>query len=213
MPQNSLIGNIQGLKGAQGVLLVIAHPDDESMFFAPTLHVLQRQGAAVRILCLSNGEQSCLCCAWPLRSSSSAWQSQPLMLLLLLLLLLCCPLDAGNGDGLGAVREKELLAACRLLQVTNHCMLTRPWCRTLLNCCCCYCYCCSPRCRYPHNTSQLSIDLSYRLAAVLPAVIWTAYISTAAVHNCSSITCSYTSCSMYTELRLCAVTQLCFEQL
>lgn len=59
------------------MLLVIAHPDDESMFFAPTLHVLQRQGATVRILCLSNG----------------------------------------NGDGLGAVREKELLAACTVLQI------------------------------------------------------------------------------------------------
>jgi N-acetylglucosaminylphosphatidylinositol deacetylase len=40
---------------ASSVLLVTAHPDDESMFFAPTLaHVLQR-GAEVHILCLSTG--------------------------------------------------------------------------------------------------------------------------------------------------------------
>ena len=39
-----------------GVLLVIAHPDDESMFFAPTLLTLHQQGVQLYILCLSNGE-------------------------------------------------------------------------------------------------------------------------------------------------------------
>jgi hypothetical protein len=48
------------LKTAKRALLVIAHPDDESMFFAPTLHRLHSQGAAVLILCLSNGERLCL---------------------------------------------------------------------------------------------------------------------------------------------------------
>lgn len=39
----------------ESVLLVIAHPDDEAMFFAPALRRLQQQGAALHILCLSNG--------------------------------------------------------------------------------------------------------------------------------------------------------------
>jgi N-acetylglucosaminylphosphatidylinositol deacetylase len=47
------------LKSARRALLVIAHPDDESMFFAPTLHSLHSQGASVRILCLSNGKSTC----------------------------------------------------------------------------------------------------------------------------------------------------------
>uniref|UniRef100_A0A0G4FLU6 N-acetylglucosaminylphosphatidylinositol deacetylase n=1 Tax=Chromera velia CCMP2878 TaxID=1169474 RepID=A0A0G4FLU6_9ALVE len=49
------------LKEAKRVLLVIAHPDDESMFFSPTLKLLQSlngergQTKEVSILCLSNG--------------------------------------------------------------------------------------------------------------------------------------------------------------
>lgn len=43
-------------KKKKHVLLVIAHPDDESMFFAPTLLSLASLGCYhVRILCLSNG--------------------------------------------------------------------------------------------------------------------------------------------------------------
>jgi N-acetylglucosaminylphosphatidylinositol deacetylase len=40
------------------VLLLIAHPDDEAMFFAPTLLALTRpeNGNHVKILCLSNGK-------------------------------------------------------------------------------------------------------------------------------------------------------------
>ena len=46
----------RGTTGAgSGVLLVIAHPDDECMFFTPTLLGLQRQGVAVHVLCLSTG--------------------------------------------------------------------------------------------------------------------------------------------------------------
>jgi N-acetylglucosaminylphosphatidylinositol deacetylase len=40
----------------ESVLLVTAHPDDEAMFFAPTIHTLLQQGASVHILCLSNGK-------------------------------------------------------------------------------------------------------------------------------------------------------------
>ena len=37
------------------VLLVTAHPDDESMFFAPSLGHFVRAGSEVAVLCLSNG--------------------------------------------------------------------------------------------------------------------------------------------------------------
>jgi len=41
----------------QRILLLIAHPDDEAMFFAPTLLELTRPelGNHVKILCLSSG--------------------------------------------------------------------------------------------------------------------------------------------------------------
>jgi len=40
-------------------LLVIAHPDDEAMFFAPTLAALREAGWRVCIMCLSTG--TCVC--------------------------------------------------------------------------------------------------------------------------------------------------------
>ncbi|KAK9844122.1 hypothetical protein WJX81_005137 [Elliptochloris bilobata] len=39
----------------QSALLVIAHPDDETLFFLPTLQGLQAAGTRVAILCLSTG--------------------------------------------------------------------------------------------------------------------------------------------------------------
>ncbi|KHN77935.1 N-acetylglucosaminyl-phosphatidylinositol de-N-acetylase [Toxocara canis] len=36
-------------------LFVIAHPDDETMFFAPTIHGVRASGAAIYLLCLSTG--------------------------------------------------------------------------------------------------------------------------------------------------------------
>ncbi|XP_047307687.1 N-acetylglucosaminyl-phosphatidylinositol de-N-acetylase-like [Impatiens glandulifera] len=39
----------------RNVLLVIAHPDDESMFFTPTINYLISLGHNLHILCLSNG--------------------------------------------------------------------------------------------------------------------------------------------------------------
>lgn len=40
------------------VLFVIAHPDDESMFFGPTIRSLtQRKNCQVYLLCLSNGKK------------------------------------------------------------------------------------------------------------------------------------------------------------
>jgi N-acetylglucosaminylphosphatidylinositol deacetylase len=40
------------------LLLVTAHPDDEAMFFAPTISRLLQQGTSIHILCLSNGEKT-----------------------------------------------------------------------------------------------------------------------------------------------------------
>jgi len=42
------------------ILVVVAHPDDEVMFFGPTLVAITKHAAenSVRILCLSNGMQS-----------------------------------------------------------------------------------------------------------------------------------------------------------
>lgn len=37
------------------ILLVIAHPDDECMFFAPTILNLLKEGYTVYLLCLSAG--------------------------------------------------------------------------------------------------------------------------------------------------------------
>eukprot|EP00035_Acanthoeca_spectabilis_P037791 m.47445 g.47445 ORF g.47445 m.47445 type:complete len:102 (-) comp8864_c0_seq1:2284-2589(-) len=37
------------------VLLVTAHPDDEAMFFGPTIARMRRLGHTVHILCLSTG--------------------------------------------------------------------------------------------------------------------------------------------------------------
>jgi len=42
---------------SQRVLLVTAHPDDESMFFAPTLSLLLHRRADIHLLCLTNGEE------------------------------------------------------------------------------------------------------------------------------------------------------------
>jgi len=37
------------------VLFVIAHPDDEAMFFSPTMAHYRRQGWAMWVLCVSTG--------------------------------------------------------------------------------------------------------------------------------------------------------------
>ena len=44
------------LAGWRRVLLVISHPDDETMFFGPTLQALRSVGTRTHVLCLSNGD-------------------------------------------------------------------------------------------------------------------------------------------------------------
>ena len=38
------------------VLLVTAHPDDECMFFAPTIRNILKQNGSLELLCLSTGD-------------------------------------------------------------------------------------------------------------------------------------------------------------
>jgi hypothetical protein len=40
----------------QRVLLVVAHPDDETMFFSPTISHYRRLGWSTSLLCLSTGK-------------------------------------------------------------------------------------------------------------------------------------------------------------
>jgi N-acetylglucosaminylphosphatidylinositol deacetylase len=71
------------------ILLLIAHPDDEAMFFAPTLLALTRPelGNHVKILCLSSGTTNP-----PLYCVSATNNTV-----------------VGDADGLGEVRKKELV--------------------------------------------------------------------------------------------------------
>lgn len=50
-----LAGNWK-LRGSR-TLLVVAHPDDESMFFTPTLLALKNSQCTVSVICLSTGRQ------------------------------------------------------------------------------------------------------------------------------------------------------------
>jgi N-acetylglucosaminylphosphatidylinositol deacetylase len=47
-------GNLGLLKGINKILLVIAHPDDECMFFSPAIIQLSKT-AKVEVLCMSTG--------------------------------------------------------------------------------------------------------------------------------------------------------------
>ena len=42
-------------KGINSALIVFAHPDDETMFFMPTIVMLRQAGVEIHLLCLSNG--------------------------------------------------------------------------------------------------------------------------------------------------------------
>ncbi|KAF5445571.1 hypothetical protein F2P56_034615 [Juglans regia] len=53
--RNSFL-NTGGAFHKRNVLLVIAHPDDESMFFSPTISYLTSTGHNLHVLCLSTGD-------------------------------------------------------------------------------------------------------------------------------------------------------------
>lgn len=81
------------------ILLLIAHPDDEAMFFAPTLLALTRPeyGNHVKIMCLSSG--TC--------GVTNSWLQR------------LTRATAGDADGLGEVRKKELVKSGVQLGIRN----------------------------------------------------------------------------------------------
>lgn len=61
------------LPQASRAMLVIAHPDDETMFFTPTIQALIQQGCSVVILCLSIGTRRAApaCCLKSLNNNGA----------------------------------------------------------------------------------------------------------------------------------------------
>jgi len=53
--QNKNQPMIQVVNKEKRILFVISHPDDESMFFVPTILNLKAEGYTLELLCLSNG--------------------------------------------------------------------------------------------------------------------------------------------------------------
>jgi N-acetylglucosaminylphosphatidylinositol deacetylase len=45
----------------KNVLYVLAHPDDESMFFVPVIRSMKEMGYKLHIICLSNGRRLNFC--------------------------------------------------------------------------------------------------------------------------------------------------------
>ena len=87
----------------QPVLLVIAHPDDEAMFFAPTLLALAHEQREVHVLCLSTGnfgasERASAVALAPTRTTEAATLVPYRSLALV------------SIEGLGDTRRKELVA-------------------------------------------------------------------------------------------------------
>ncbi|XP_051219962.1 probable N-acetylglucosaminyl-phosphatidylinositol de-N-acetylase isoform X3 [Lolium perenne] len=52
-PSPRFMPPLRGDKRSRNVLLVLAHPDDESMFFTPTILFLKSKGHNIHILCMS----------------------------------------------------------------------------------------------------------------------------------------------------------------
>ncbi|KAH0874073.1 hypothetical protein HID58_071435 [Brassica napus] len=103
----------------KNVLFVIAHPDDESMFFSPTINYLASSGYNLHMLCFSTVIQRV-----PLmrpeeflvslsKSEGCYWKAvkisfwSPRMNLFV----------SGNADGMGSIRKDELHQACAVLRV------------------------------------------------------------------------------------------------
>ena len=91
------------LKG-RNILLVIAHPDDEVMFFGPTLVGITEpsRGNHVRILCLSNG------------------------------ILFPGFANVGNAEGIGHIREKELVESAKYFGIEDVEALNHAYARAFL---------------------------------------------------------------------------------
>ena len=79
-------------------MLLIAHPDDECMFFGPTVQRLRDSGVSLHLISLSTGTQ-----ATCLQFCKQSWPKSVL--------------NTGNAAGKGTLRSQELQRACQTLQV------------------------------------------------------------------------------------------------
>lgn len=55
-PSGGILSFNSPIPQAGRVLLVTAHPDDETIFFSPTISALRHAGNEVFLLCFTNGE-------------------------------------------------------------------------------------------------------------------------------------------------------------
>ena len=106
-PSGGILSLDSPIPQAGRVLLVTAHPDDETIFFSPTISALRYAGNEVFLLCFTNGT-----CRSTRRVLGEAWVrlARPLTLAWI----------SGNFHGLGQVRQHELLTAAAALQVKTH---------------------------------------------------------------------------------------------
>lgn len=102
------------------VLFLTAHPDDETMFFAPLIQSLVREGREVLGVCMSTGR----CWFLLMRPSNSAFE---LSINLTRRGIDDCPFcssfghnHTGDAVGLGGVRKTEILNAYEILGVPQH---------------------------------------------------------------------------------------------
>lgn len=92
------------------VLLIIAHPDDESMFFLPTIRHFQGLGHTIYVLCLSTGASRV-----PAAAASVPTRCRPSPPPL-------PPASPGNAYGLGPLRTQEMCYACSLVGIGRDCV-------------------------------------------------------------------------------------------
>lgn len=85
------------------ILILTAHPDDECMFFGPTITSLRTLSKSkIHVLCLSTGRVK--------RNASRQKIACRAEFILLL----------GNADGLGPIRKKELVKSCQTFGIPNN---------------------------------------------------------------------------------------------
>jgi len=89
-------------------LILTAHPDDETMFFAPAVQSLGKE-RDVRAVCMSTGEYARESNLWEKKKKKRRARAHHLRLSFFSL--------AGNAENLGSLREKELNNAYGILGV------------------------------------------------------------------------------------------------